>query len=234
MKNLPSRYLGAMNEKILQILNHPDLEIPSDFDHHNIAEQLIEFIRLWKKWNDKINLTSEHEGEKIIERHIFDSLQYAKAINPRGKTIDIGSGSGFPGVPIKILYSGLDLTLVESRRKRANFLRELIRTMNWEEISVVHGRAEDLGRKKGYFGKFDVVLFRAVGKLNYCVEIGEPFLKNFGKIIIMKKKDALIYKNLKKMSHIFRLNEEKPVKCFDRVNSVLLIFEKVSTDAIGE
>lgn len=216
-----------MRVKILQILNHADLELPPEINRQEVIYKITEFLGFWRKWNQKINLTSEKDEEKVLERHIFDSLQYARAINPKGKIIDIGSGSGFPGIPLKIIFPGLDLTLVESRRKRVSFLRELIRGMKLEKIEVVNARAEDLGKKEEFHRQFDAVLFRAVGKLEYCIEIGEPFLAESGKIIVMKEMNILPKSISNKMGDKFRIVEENPVKNFNGVGSTLLSFGKV-------
>ena len=147
-------------------------------------------------------------------------------------TLFRSSGSGFPGIPLKIVFPELDLTLVEGRRKRASFLRELVRSLKLEKIEVVNARAENLGKKKEFQGQFKAILFRAVGKLEYCIEIGEPFLRESGRIIIMKEMGISPKNIANNIGDKFRLINQKPIKNFYGVNSVLMTFEKVPRGTI--
>ena len=113
------------NQKILDILNDPRL----DLSRFQFSEQTIgrfqKFLGVLDKWNGKINLVSEKDASLILEKHVFDSLQYLRWLEPSHKTLDIGSGAGFPGLPVKIILPDFDMTLLDSQRMRCNFLRLL-------------------------------------------------------------------------------------------------------------
>jgi len=116
--------MNSLSKKqILTVLDNSRLELRGFQFSDEMIHHFQEFCSILEKWNDKINLTSEKTAPEILEKHVFDSLQYLRWLNPSQKTLDIGSGAGFPGLPIKIIYPDLDLTLLESQRKRCSFLR---------------------------------------------------------------------------------------------------------------
>lgn len=193
-----------------------------------MIDRFQEFGSVLQKWNDKINLTSEKDALQILEKHVFDSLQYLRWLAPSHKTLDIGSGAGFPGIPIKIIHPDLDLTLVESQRKRCNFLREAIRSLKLEKIEVVEGRAEGFSDQETFSGKFDRVIFRGFSSLDTCLVAGLPFLKTSGKIILKKSPEEIpdstdeAFKNA-------RIIESKEVEGFNGQGSLMMVIEKCST-----
>ena len=113
-------------------------------------EQLEEFYNLLIEYNEKINLTAIIEPKEIIIKHFVDSLTISKYVNEKSKLIDVGTGAGFPGIPLKIFRDDIDITLVDSLNKRIKFLEEVINKLNLVNIKAVHGRAEEIGRNKEY------------------------------------------------------------------------------------
>ncbi len=147
-------------------------------------------------WNSRINLTAITAPEDIAIKHFVDSLLPQKVIKLEGSLADIGSGAGFPGVPLKIINPWLCVSLVESNRKKANFLRHIIRTLKLDNISVQETRAENLKTEKG----FDIVIARAFSDTAKFIKIAQPLTKKNGFIVVMKGKDRekeVIKNNLK-------------------------------------
>ncbi|MBI4843341.1 MAG: 16S rRNA (guanine(527)-N(7))-methyltransferase RsmG [Nitrospirae bacterium] len=143
------------------------------------------FLSELKKWRRAYNLTALKTDEDIIVKHFLDSLLYLKAL-PAGKLhiADIGSGAGFPGVPIKIMRPEIKMTLVESSRKKSAFLRHIIRELGLSEIEVLQKRAEEIG---GDFHKyFDVIASRATFDIAEFIKAACPYLKNDGLLVISK------------------------------------------------
>jgi 16S rRNA (guanine527-N7)-methyltransferase len=214
--------------EILSVLNDSRLELKEDQISDEIIERFQEFCAILHKWNDKINLTSEKTALSILEKHIFDSLQYLRWIDSSCKTLDIGSGAGFPGIPIKIIHSKLDLTLMDSQRKRCNFLREAIRSLGLEGIEVLEGRAEDFASRKDLSAKFDRVCFRGFSSLSTCIATGLPFLKPGGRILLKKSPDEM-----PDSTHEIHPNAciigSKEVDGFRGQNSLMMVVEKRST-----
>ena len=148
--------------------------------------QFNEYMDLLLEWNNKMNLTAITEKDDIILKHFVDSLTIKKYIKKNSKVLDVGTGAGFPGIPLKIYDSSLDITLLDSLNKRINFLNEVIKKLNLYGINAIHGRAEDIGRDKEYREKFDVVTSRAVANLSVLLEYMIPFVKVNGICICMK------------------------------------------------
>jgi 16S rRNA (guanine527-N7)-methyltransferase len=139
-------------------------------------------------WNKKINLTALTAEKEIMVKHFYDSVLGIKAHKWTGheKVLDLGTGAGFPGIPLKIIYPSLAMVLVDSLQKRVSFLESLLRTLGLEEIKAIHGRAEELGRGKLYREKFDLVVSRAVARLPVLVEYCLPFVKVGGVFLAYK------------------------------------------------
>ncbi len=143
------------------------------------------YLALLNEWNQKIDLTSLKTDEEIIEKHFYDSLLVAEK-NPfqSQSLVDIGSGAGFPGIPLKIAFPELSITLLEPTKKRCLFLEKVIKELKLSNIEVVNARAEDLPEK--YREKFDFAIARAVAPLNVLLELALPFVKVNGQFIAMK------------------------------------------------
>ncbi len=162
-------------------------ELGIEYDD-DMIEKFGQFKELLKEWNQKMNITAITEDDEIDIKHFLDSAAILKAGVFEGKkrVIDIGTGGGFPGVPMKILNPELDMLLFDSLNKRLKFLDVVIDELNLENIETLHGRAEEFGRKEGYRESFDIVVSRAVASLNTLSEYCLPFVKKGGYFIAMK------------------------------------------------
>ena len=147
--------------------------------------QLDTYAKLLKEWNSKMNLTAIDEREEVYEKHFFDSILPLND-SIQGKVADVGTGAGFPGIPLKILRPDIKVTLVDSLNKRINFLNEVIEKLNLKDIVTVHSRIEDFGKNKSYREKFDYVTARAVANLAVLSEYLIPIAKIGGKCVCMK------------------------------------------------
>ena len=137
-------------------------------------------------WNKKINLTAITQEKDIIYKHFIDSISINKYIKNKTDIIDIGTGAGFPGIPLKILNSKNSFTLVDSLGKRINFLQNVKKDLNLNNINLIHSRVEDLAQIDAYREKFDIVASRAVANLRVLVEYMLPLVKEDGICICMK------------------------------------------------
>lgn len=149
-------------------------------------QQFYSYMLMLIEWNEKINLTAITDPEEIILKHFIDSLTIANKIKENSSIIDIGTGAGFPGIPLKIYNNTYKILLVDSLQKRVNFLNEVIDQINLKDIKAIHGRAEELGNKKEYRENFDYATSRAVANLSTLVEYLIPFVKVKGECICMK------------------------------------------------
>ena len=140
-----------------------------------------------KAWNENVNLTAIKEDEDIISKHFFDSLSVLRAIPENTATLaDIGSGAGFPGLPIKIARPDLKVTLIESVGKKADFLKHIIQILKLNDTEVVQARVEEIGRDPNLREQFDVVTARAVATLSTLCEYALPLLRVGGVFIAQK------------------------------------------------
>jgi len=151
----------------------------------NQAETFFNYMNLLIEWNNNINLTSITEPNDVVLKHFIDSITIYKYVKD-SKVIDVGTGAGFPGIPLKILDEDMNITLLDSLNKRINFLNEVIRKLELENINTVHGRVEEVARNKEYREGFDVAVSRAVAPLNVLLEYMIPMVKVGGKCICMK------------------------------------------------
>jgi 16S rRNA (guanine527-N7)-methyltransferase len=141
-------------------------------------------------WNAKTNLISEKSAQAIAIRHFLDSLTALQFIdNPRARIIDIGSGAGFPGIPLKIACPDLQLYLMESNRKKVSFLKHIVRLLNFTETVALHERAENLIKNNQWNDFFDVVISRAAFKFPEFLSLGAFFLAPQGTLIALKGQD---------------------------------------------
>lgn len=152
--------------------------------------QFYKYMNILIEWNQKINLTAITEPKEIILKHFVDCLAIVKYIDKDKTVIDVGTGAGFPGIPLKIYRKDLKITLVDSLNKRINFLSEVINQLNLKEIKAIHGRAEELGKDKKYREQFDVATSRAVANLSTLSEYLIPFVKKEEKVLFMKTLDV--------------------------------------------
>ena len=145
------------------------------------------YINELLEWNQKFNLTSITDPAEIKIKHFEDSLTILNAIDLKDqKVIDIGTGAGFPGIPLKIERPELKLTLVEATRKKTEFLKHIVAKLNLRDIEIIWARAEKLNQDPKYTGQFDVVLAKAVAKFDKLIGYALPFLKPGGVFIAQK------------------------------------------------
>jgi 16S rRNA (guanine527-N7)-methyltransferase len=161
------------------------------FNVHLTGRQVIALIRYEKElleWNQKFNLTAIRDSESIRTKHFLDSFSCVlawKAFLPNN-LIDVGTGAGFPGLPLKILYPNLKLTLVESVRKKAMFCQHIVHTLELEHVDVIQARAEDLGQNPDHREKYDWAVARAVANLKVLSEYLIPLVKVGGMVLAQK------------------------------------------------
>ena len=150
------------------------------------------YKEMLKEWNTKINITTITDDEDIDIKHFLDSLTplVTNLFDGKKNLIDIGTGGGFPGIPLKIIKRELNVTLLDSLNKRINFLNEVINRLELEDIIAIHARAEEMSIKPVYREKYDIAISRAVASLNTLSEYCIPFVKLGGYFISMKGPDA--------------------------------------------
>ena len=150
------------------------------------VQKFYTYMNLLIEWNEKINLTAITKPEEIILKHFVDSLTISKYIKENSSLIDVGTGAGFPGIPLNIYRNDLKITLMDSLNKRINFLNEVIKELKLENIETIHSRAEELGKNKKFREQFDFATSRAVANFSTLSEYLIPFIKVGGKCICMK------------------------------------------------
>ena len=160
-------------------------EINLNLDDNEIENFFI-YKKLLKEWNEKINLTAITEDNEIILKHFIDSLTIEKYIPENASVIDVGTGAGFPGIPLKIVRGDVKLTLLDSLKKRLFFLEDVKEKIKLNNVYMVHGRAEDIGNNNEYREKYDISTARAVANLKVLAEYCLPFVKVGGYFICMK------------------------------------------------
>lgn len=181
-------------------------------------------------WNQKINLTAIKPPVQVAEKHFIDSIAPVSFFENEKYLLDLGSGGGFPGIPLKIMIPSLIVVLIDSSRKKVNFLKHVIRTLKLENIDAIHSRVEDLQENKAYKNKFDAVISRAFTDLSTFVDLATPFLNKKGVIYAMKGKNAkqeitpAILNNFNLTFDHYML----PFEQSDRVLIKLSVFDKTS------
>jgi 16S rRNA (guanine527-N7)-methyltransferase len=171
-------------------------------------ELFLFYLSLLLRWNRKINLTSIKDLNLIIRRHFLDSIAVAPYLGQAGRLMDVGSGAGFPGLPLKIVLPRKEVVLVEARRKKANFLRDITRRLNVEGMQIIERRLEDLEARK--IGLFDEVVTRAFGHPDLFLKLSSTLLSPGGRSLIMHgPKGVELFPTLKKQSVAWRFTDAR-------------------------
>ncbi|MFD0621414.1 16S rRNA (guanine(527)-N(7))-methyltransferase RsmG [Paenibacillus sp. GCM10027629] len=196
------------------------------------------YLRELVSWNEKMNLTGITEREQVYTKHFYDSVSLSFFLNMKEITTiaDIGSGAGFPSIPLKICFPHLKVTIVDSLNKRIQFLNHLVEQLEFSDVQCIHGRAEDVARQFKYRDQFDLVTARAVARLAVLNEFCLPFVKVGGTFAAMKgtdltdeiKEAARSFKELK--GSVNRVEHFKlPVEDSDR--HIVIVDKKGPTSA---
>jgi len=198
--------------------------------NHEQLNQLEKFYILLIEWNQKMNLTRITEKEEVYLKHFYDSLTITKEVDLSKKLLlcDVGSGAGFPGIVLKIVFPNLKITLIDSLLKRVNYLNEIILKLGLTEIEAIHVRAEEYARV--HREEFDIVTARAVANLKLLSELCIPMVKEGGYFIAMKgnakvelvESREIIKKLGGKISHIkeFQLPIENSMRTLIKIEKI--------------
>lgn len=175
--------MDAIQQQFVQLLEKHEIKLNT--------QQLDQFEKYYEtlvEWNEKMNLTGITERDQVYLKHFYDSLSVAFHfnVNSVNSVADIGSGAGFPSIPLKIAFPHLKVTIIDSLNKRISFLKEIVSQLGLTDTECVHGRAEDIARLPKYRDQFDLVTARAVARLQVLNEFCLPFTKKDGTFIAMK------------------------------------------------
>ena len=184
------------------------------------------YLDLLIEWNQKINLTSLKTPQEIIIKHFLDSLTCIKAIDlysniDISSIVDIGTGAGFPGIPIKIVCPSIELFLLEARKKKSIFLEKLTKELNLKQVQILKGRAETFGRCTEHREKYDIAISRAVAPLNILSEYCLPLVRVRGLFIAQK-------------GRTYKSETEKGIKAIQFLGGELIKVEKIQIPFINQ
>lgn len=201
----------------------------------NITDESIkkfeQYYNLLVEWNEKINLTAITKPDEVAVKHFEDSLSVLKYVDIKenAKIIDIGTGAGFPGIPLKIVRGDINLTLLDSLNKRLVFLQNVCNELNIS-AQTLHSRAEESSRKAEYREKYDFAFSRAVAQLNLLSELCLPYVKKGGCFVAMKGPDVREeLKNAEKAIEVLggKVKEIKEFNLSDNSGRTLVVIEKI-------
>jgi len=200
----------------------------------DLDEEAIESFDLYLKellkWNRKINLTAIRSEKGMILKHFLDSLSVTPYLPKHSSILDIGSGAGFPGIPLKIVQPTLEITLIDSVRKKVDFQRHIIRMLGLRGTEALHGRVQDKEILQSLARRFDIVLSRAFSDLRTFLVLSLPFLKEEGTVIAMKGEvdDKEMTLLTETEGTRYRLQKTIPlILPFSSFKRTILLFEKI-------
>lgn len=172
-----------MKQRIQEVFKKIDIELSDEQ-----ASQLYTYFEMLVEWNKVMNLTGITEFEEVLLKHFIDSAAISRItdMSKVSTVMDVGTGAGFPGMPLKIVFPHLKITLLDSLNKRIQFLNAVIEKLQLEGIETIHGRAEDFGRDAKYREQYDLCVSRAVANLSSLSEYCVPFIKVGGRFISYK------------------------------------------------
>ena len=210
----------SLKKEILQILQDPRLGLNDPVDPEKVTNQIEQWLAIWEKWNNKISLTAEKDALTVVQQHFFGSLLYRQGLGKAQNLLDIGSGAGFPGIPLKLADPELNVTLVDSQRKRTGFLQEIVRVLQLPDVEIINDRVENLGQE--HRRRYESVTFRYVDKVETCLALAEPFLKFDGRVIIIKEPEYQLPKGQGVLP--LNCNAEIPVRTWSGADSKIMVF----------
>ncbi|MGB9736034.1 MAG: 16S rRNA (guanine(527)-N(7))-methyltransferase RsmG [bacterium] len=208
IKKILEPFLKQVNQKV-------------DIEHCINAFEL--YLQELIRWNKIINLTAIEDESEIVIKHFIDSLIPITFINDNDFILDIGSGAGFPGLPIKIVKPSVRLVMIDSRLKKINFINNIINLLNIHGATALHQRAEAEDFQKVMKESFDVVISRASFSIEELAELSKPYLKNRGKLIAMKSKKIEDVKEMNGFKQTEELKTHLPDGSFRRI----IVFERI-------
>ncbi|MDQ2086008.1 16S rRNA (guanine(527)-N(7))-methyltransferase RsmG [Herbivorax sp. ANBcel31] len=219
-----------MNEYSLsELLLNGASKFDVDLEKRDI-DNFFKYKDILLEWNEKINLTAIEDEKEIIIKHFIDSISISPFIKEEHKNIiDVGTGAGFPGIPLKIIKKDLNITLLDSLEKRVKFLNEVIDKLDLKDIKAIHSRAEDKGVSKDFREIFNIALARAVANLPVLLEYCLPFVKVGGLFIAMKGSKVEELDNSKKALDILGGKVEDVIKFdlpFSDIKRNIIIIKK--------
>lgn len=168
-------------DRIKRVFRKLDLELTE-----RQAIQFFHYYELLIEKNKVINLTAIVDFDEVVLKHFVDSLMVHQILIPEGRLIDVGTGAGFPGIPLKIVYPDLEIVLLDSLNKRVQFLNEVIQKLELKKIQTIHERAENLAKRNDFREQFDLCVSRAVANLSTLSEYCIPFVRQEGCFIAYK------------------------------------------------
>lgn len=173
--------------KFYELMKSAAIEAGLDLSEHQY-NQFIKYMRLLQEWNEKVNLTAITEDEDVIKKHFIDCIKAfkSKPIKEAKSIIDVGTGAGFPGLPIAIMNPNTKVTLLDSLNKRVIFLNTVVKELELKNVTTIHSRAEDGARKVELREKFDVATSRAVANMAVLSEFCMPYVKVKGHFVALK------------------------------------------------
>ena len=215
-----------MKEETKELLVNGASELGVALNKEQI-EHFSTYLSELKEWNTRINLTTIIEDRDVVTRHFLDSLAPLRYLKDCQRLLDLGSGAGFPGIPLKIARPDLSVTLLDSKEKKVLFQRHVIRTLGLKDGTCsVHGRAEELALNEKQKESFDAVISRALSSLEEFIRLGLPFLKKDGLLIAIKSKNGLEEAKQFKHGEVKLLTSELVALNADNRETALLLYEK--------